>query len=1167
MYLKSIRLSGYKTFAEKATIDLLPGISVVVGPNGCGKSNLVDAVRWVIGGHSAKQVRGVEASDMIFNGSNARKPMSRASVELMFDNTDGGLGDRYASYSEISVRRDINRDGESDYYLNDTKCRRMDVVHIFLGTGLGSTGYAMIEQGSVSRLAEGKPEELRALIEEAAGVSRYRIKRKETMIKMDRARAHLERVNDKRVLLDGRMKELRTQARRAERHARYQEQTQLLQAQKHGLRARTLRTEQEELQRKYEAANIVKEKTASVVARLERETEELAEEYDVASTEFQDVRLDCHRKHDLVLKTEEEMKSRRKHKEEYRDALEQLQQEHVQQAKRLNEDEVALKKISLQLAESVSEYTKQCAEEERFSTECSQCEQSWQALTQTVTEGMKRLSGEHTTLVRAEAEVMQSQSRSAQLEQQLEALQREESRLAGVASDHDPEEDSRDYAQLKLRVEQCNTEVAQAQTELESGEATLTNAREAYLQVQNLGGHSTDAASRTRDTALSEHWRTLKLEQVPLVVERLSMHAEWVKSLCLVLECHLHAYCLDDIQTVHKHIEGAPAGGKVLGFVEQDLQVLDGAPEKAPEGGVWLHSLLEKNDPLSGVLSELLHGVVAVEDTETALRIYKLLSPGQSVVSREGVWLGRGFARVASNMYDNAQHLRELEKKLNATKKSVEIAERAVQQKRTILSQRKQAQEQSKEALLTASQAEGRRIERQERAAASAKRMTELVGERTSIVKKLETLKDNIKVLHSNVEDARARTEKEQINVKAQQVDTDKAHTLLKQARTQLNSCTQRVREVDRRQNDLRSSEQSSKQDIEQLRHAMEGYEERCRSVQKDMEANSSAISDSESVLKQRLDEYKKLEKSVGVAQDALTALQEKQTVHRAKQVSAQHERNTAHDTAQTLSTGIRERQTGIDAAFERITELGHKGDLVLHDLPETLDTSFLEKKIQRLDRNMTELGSVNLAASQDLQTADKERAYLIEQHTDVSNSLSNLEEVIRRIDHESHQLFFGTVKELGKHLQHYFKRLFDGGKALLRADGADPWTGGVHFLAQPPGKRNQTIHQLSGGEKTLAALALIFAIFELNRAPFCLLDEVDAALDDLNIKRFTVLLREVAQKIQLVCVSHNPLTMEYADHLLGVTANDTGVSQVVGVNLEEASAMVEREAVKDGSG
>lgn len=1149
-------------------MDFMPGISVMLGPNGCGKSNFVDAVRWVVGGQSARRLRASQPSDVIFNGTTSRKALGRASVELLFDNSESVLSGRYQSYAEISVRREVDREGDSNYYFNQTSCRRADVVDIFTGTGLGSSGYAVVEQGAVSQLAEYKPEELRALVEEAAGVSRYRIKRRETVNKIERTRMNMERVSDKQAMLTERIRVLKIQASRADHYALYTSQKKSIQAQQYALELRTLEGEQQDVQRERAALGAREEGERSLLTRLETESETLLRRYDEANEKLDKARLNFYQQQGAVSRVEEEIKTRKAQEKEHRDALVQLEEEGRTQAERRSMMERMLNETAAKIAETKPEHAKKRTQVSRLRADCDEREQAWKG-------GMDSLSEQREALYRAQTELARSQDKLEQTESEIKRLSRVLDRLAHEQREHEsantgdvsPDAGAHDYARLQEEGERHSRALKRAQADVEQAEESLQRAREEWQRLGDLYGKQLPMTGKPREHTGSSRVRGLNLDAAPLLAESLCVDGGWVRAFCVVVEHHLGSYCLEDLRPVHTHLDELARSDNSLGFVSASSRLPYREPESPPTEGVWLSALLDRKDPLSPVLSRLLHGVIAVEDTARALKLYPALQSGQSVVSRAGVWVGDGFVRISGTHYDRMGDLRTLQQECTQAQAAVDNAASALADKRTVLAQCRQVAEAHKEQLLRASREEGRRLERQRQREVRAKRLEVLDDERTIATGQHRELEKALPALRKTV----AQHEKVMVGAKKKvrvlEQARDGADQLLREARSLLDQNTEELRVMDLEYNRLQNVLQSARENLQQLRMGEKEHAKRISVAQTRAQENARPIVQLESKLQSELESYRVLEQAVHRAQDEVSAVHSEQKTYRDSQAKQQRGLDRVRDEAQHLSMRISEQQVKIDRLRADISETGFDCAQLLSELDEGLSAARLAQRMKRVDKRIERLGPVNPIASRDYETALEEQKHLREQYQDVLNSLDNLEKGLRRIDEESRKQFSETVKALNKRVQPYFRRLFQGGKIALTAQSADPWSGGIHLFAQPPGKRNQTVHQLSGGEKTLVAIALIFAIFELNPAPFCLLDEVDASLDDVNIERFIGLLNDVSRRVQLLCVSHHPATMACADRLLGVTLNTSGTSQVLGVSLQEAEQMVERDRVGASSG
>lgn len=1135
----------------------MPGMSVLVGPNGCGKSNLIEAIRWVIGGTSARQVRGTDMSQVIFNGSDARKSMARASVELILDNTDGEIASRFANYKEISVRRDVNRNGESGYFLNDTPCRRMDITDIFLGSGLGTNSYAIIEQGQIARMADSKPEQLRAFIEEAAGVSRYRVKRSSTEAKIERTLKNLEEVQNKQADRKQRMRELRAQIRIVEKSKRYRSECAELKAQQFALKARVTLKEQERVKQEHHATSGKKESVKTDLLNLEREEGELLEEFERANNTFNEAQAVFYQQKSTLERSEQSLKTHVERSEQCTRELTACGNARQKQLAKIAEEKANIEQVAEQLKRVETDYSARNTEVQQYRQDWQTCDSEVQKIEHALEEIDGQLEAARTLLRRAESECSEATQKQTLCKNHLRNLANERSRFSEQElTDSANKDEGNEYMRLQTQMKQLRADGKRLQHALAEAEKAFNLISKEHARLQHLSVQNASLKLATREQALRQYLEACKLNEMPMLIECLCIDDSWLKAICLVLEHHLHAYYLNDLDIAHMRLGERPNTETSWGFVTTPT-VSASESSDAPKGAIWLHSMIKRDEAAGEVLASLCRGVMAVPNQQSAFDMRTSLGANESVVSRDGVWVGEGFVRFAGSVYDKALNVEALNKEFAEAEHQLQEAQQRLERERVALDEYRALETTRNETLLAASEAEGRRVERQNLHDKQRTRVAEIADEVASNEEALTGLAARGKQLDKALNEAQTHEKTVSELKHGQQKLRDKARGVARTARIALDEYSERMRVLELERERLQSAAKSANQNIEHLNMSAKQDKARTETLENEVQEIKTHIVELQSTLKPELRTHKAHEQAVEKTHDALSEIQQKQRKYRERHSEAQHKHDNAKAALSDLDLRIRELQMVVDNSYQGIKNEGLEVSEIMQTLSASDSDASISKKIDQITMRIERLGPVNMVAVQDLEKESKALSLLEEQHKDVLASLDNLQQVMQRIDSEARKQFFDTVKRLDKCLLGYFKRLFNGGEVSLKVEGNDPWSGGVFFHARPPGKRNQIVYQLSGGEKTLLSIALIFAIFELNRAPFCLLDEVDAALDDANIKRFVLLLREVQKRVQLICVSHNPLTMEQGDYLLGISMKETGVSQVIGVNLESVSEMV----------
>jgi chromosome segregation protein len=1161
MRLKCIRLAGFKSFVDPTTVNFPSNMAAVVGPNGCGKSNIIDAVRWVMGESSAKNLRGESMTDVIFNGSTSRKPVSQASIELVFDNSDSTLVGEYASYAEISIRRKVTRDSQNTYYLNGTKCRRRDITDIFLGTGLGPRSYSIIEQGMISKLIEAKPEDLRNFIEEAAGISKYKERRRETENRIRRTHENLARLTDLREELERQLERLHRQAQAAEKYQEYKAEERQLKAQLSALRWQALN--EQVAQREsiignqevgFEALVADQRSADAAIERLRDGHHDLSERFNLVQGRFYSVGGD-------IARNEQSIQHGQQRLRQLQDDLREAERARQETESHLGHDRTLLATLGeeLEMLEPEQEMTLAAAEESAAALEEAEAsmhswQEKWDAFNLTSAEP------------RRQAEVQQS--RIQQLETSMERLAERQRRLGEERQllAADPEdaailELSEDLAAREMTFEELTAEEEQLIERLEQLRLELQQATQSQQQaqgdLQRLNGRiasleALQQAALDPGTGTAEWLRDQQLNERPRLAEGLRVEAGWELAVETVLGADLQAVLVDDFN-----------GLDLAGFSQGDLRLVSPAADKTRIPG----SLLDKVETHVD-LSSWLGQVKPVETLDDALSMRGQLSVGQSLISRDGYWVGRDFLRVRraseaeSGVLARGQELQRLE--LEREEREATLA--ALEEQ--LLTQREQQriQEDNREQLRRRLQDEARQqSELKAQLSAAKAKVEQLTLRRTRLDEELTELGEQRAIEQESLGESRLQL---QDALDSMALDTEQRELLLAQ-RDSLRERLDRVRQEARQHKDhgnqlavrlssLRAQHDSTRQALERLEMQSERLTEKREQLNLGLEEGEAPLEE----LRLKLEEL--LEKRMVVDDEMRTAKNALEDADRELR-EAEKRRTQAEQQSQLLRGQLEQQRLEWQsltvrrkALQEQLHEDGYDLNGVLATLTPEANEKDAEEELGRIDARIQRLGAINLAAIDEYQQQSERKRYLDAQDADLVEALDTLENVIRKIDKETRNRFKETFDQINSGIQALFPKVFGGGSAYLELTGEDLLDTGVTIMARPPGKKNSTIHLLSGGEKALTALALVFAIFKLNPAPFCMLDEVDAPLDDANVGRYARLVKEMSQTVQFIYITHNKIAMEMADQLMGVTMHEPGCSRLVAVDVEEAMALVD---------
>ncbi|HET9403418.1 MAG TPA: chromosome segregation protein SMC [Burkholderiales bacterium] len=1174
MRLKQINLAGFKSFVDPTHIPVPGQLVGIVGPNGCGKSNVIDAVRWVLGETSAKHLRGDTMQDILFNGSGQRQPVNRSSVELIFDNSLGRAGGQWSSYAEISVKRVLARDDEAtSYYINNVHVRRRDVADIFLGTGLGSRAYAIIEQGMISRVIEARPEDLRVFLEEAAGVSKYRARRHETELRLKDTRENLQRVEDVRLELVKQLEHLQSQAEIASRY--------------HELQGR-LRVSQNllSLLKKQEAAS----QRARHIREVERLTLELeAETAKLRDTEkrLEDLRAQHYRGSDAVhaaqgafyeinaetARLEQELAHLRDNRQRVERDLADLRAQAVRgreqlaaaqaglaglQTERARAEEgvaaceaaLRIENDKLPLAEEAFKATRNRYEELQRSLALAEqalgVEQTKRTHARQTTEQLRlraqRLQEERVGLQPADAPRLQ------QLRGEMAALDQE---LRGLRTSMEAEEERLPQSERFLR--DRDTAQEQSGQRLAGLEAQL----QALVQLQE----------RLARGANTKDWlETHGLGKAPRLWQQISIESGWEDALEAALRERLNAIALERMEQAG-HWTSDPPPGRITVFAPSGAAA---TPAAALSGCEALRRYVTCNDArLQAVVEDWLHQVYVINDTAAALAAREGLPAGAMLVTREGHIFTRhtmSFHAPDSELHGVLSRQREIEQ-LGGTltqaraaqeqlREAAAAAEREVAQKRAGLDELRDAisdRQQRHHALqLEALQLteRGQRVtQRMERIAGE---LAEIEAQSVRVIEAGEAAERRVRELQAEVEQQQGQLQLASDLYRRAENILDLQRNALQQARESAQkavftkqSCDNKIIEI---QNSIKAISDSTLHLDATLaaRHQeLAGFDE--TSLQQRLQQALAARAEREQALAQTRDALEGMETGLKASDEERHAVEQKLEPLRERIAEMRLKEQEAR---------LNEEQYA-----QQLADAGAREDEVAQQLEKGMRPSTLNNEISRLNEEIKGLGAVNLAALEELRTATERKDYLDAQSRDLNEAMTTLEDAIRRIDRETRERLQHTFDEVNRHFSEMFPALFGGGSAKLVLTGAEILDAGVLVQAQPPGKKNTTIHLLSGGEKALTALSLVFSMFQLNPAPFCLLDEVDAPLDDHNTGRFCELVKKMSKQSQFLFISHNKITMEIAEQLLGITMQEPGVSRVVAVDIEEAMKLSEAAA------
>ncbi len=1173
MRLTHINLAGFKSFVDPTQISVPGQLVGIVGPNGCGKSNVIDAVRWVLGETSARHLRGATMQDVLFNGSGNRKPVNRASVELLFDNSLGKAAGQWSTYAEISVKRVLEREGDSTYYINNIVVRRRDIADIFLGTGLGARAYAIIEQGMISRVIEAKPEELRVFLEEAAGVSKYRERRKETEARLRDTRENLLRVDDIRQELTKQLEHLHQQAEVATRY--HELQNELVTSQnllwftrkKEAISARARHT------RDIERSGIELEAETARLREAEKRLEELRSGHYKAGDALHACQGALYEANAEVARLEQQIthvRDNRARIEHHIATLRSQRDDHQSQLldaqRALDESREARTQADAQVqsgeAEAQTQGQKLPLAEEAHRASYHRRE----AVQRNLSQVQQRLQVEQTQSGHAARLLDQFAQRHTRLSDERTAL---------------PATDTAALEQWAERTLQCEQQLAEWRSRLATGEAQIPALEQAVSSRQT----ERDAAARARSdiearsNALSqlqarlakgangaemESWLAARhLEKAARFWQGIEIAPGWEDALEAVLRERLNGITLDHTDSLSDWLTQAPPGKLTL----VDARQSPGAATLAATGLEPLQRHVTCRDArLAAVVGDWLHAVYTVPDTATGMARRGELPPGALLVSANGYIFTRhsvSFHAPDSELHGVLSRQREIEKLQDELHHASGAAERLSQ----TLAAAKEAVAQGRAEIAElrhgvntaqnefhAAQVEAVRLS--EQAQRATQRGTQIAAEWAEIAALVLTETQNrqsaeaaMAQLHneraSYTEQIERSTEdyrNAEAALNAQREAAEHARRAHQESLFAQKTILNKINEIDNSIQRLSTSVSALESNISESEHDLQGYDETPWHEQ----------------LQGMLETRVTREQALAVARDALEGMDTQLRGVEQERVASEEKLGPLRERIAEVRLKEQEARLTEEQYAQQLLEAGADETALADLLEKGTRSNALQSEINRLNEEIRALGAVNLAALEELKAASERRDYLDAQSKDLNEAMATLEDAIRRIDRDTREKLQATFDEVNRHFSEMFPALFGGGQAKLTLTGEEILDCGVHVTAQPPGKKNASIHLLSGGEKALTALSLVFAMFRLNPAPFCLLDEVDAPLDDSNTERFCDLVKKMSDNSQFLFISHNKITMEMANQLLGITMQEPGISRVVAVDIEEAMKLTE---------
>ena len=1166
MRINKIKLAGFKSFVDPTTLALPGNLTGVVGPNGCGKSNVIDGLMWVLGESSAKHLRGDSMTDVIFSGSSSRKPVGQATAEIIFDNSENKLAGQYASFSEISIRRTLGRDGISSYFLNGTRCRKKDITNVFLGTGVGPRGYSVIEQGTISRVIEAKPEELRAYLEEAAGISQYRERRRETETRIKRTEENIERLSDIRGELEKQLKHLKRQANAAERYKELKKDERKLNGLLIAFNWRKTKEDAAAILLRKEESETKLQKLIAAQREIESLQVALSEEHQEITADFNTFQAKFYSKTADISRLEQELKHSKEKKLTSEKSQIEISAKLVSLANFLADDEKNIIAAASALGELDPQLVQYKTASEKMKTVLKESETSsaqWQAEWDNHIIIKNKLSEEvHSKKIRLEHLTEAIASHSERKQKIIDELAIDDSKslsvkadalrshIAGLSSEEEILIKEKNVTAELLSSSRNKAEIQLKQlheTEL-LGEKKLGElASEKALQERALGGDQSDTADWLKQKGITD---------VSRLAEKITIEKGWETAVETALRVPLNALCGDYV------VDDLFRAGDKVSVNKATITILE-SDDKKYESPFSSFPLLADRVKGAFKVSPFLDGVYSADSEEEALSARRSLSPHEVIVTKDGCLFGRYWAQLPANDPDEIgilareRNIHELNNELadlslitKDSKKNLETTHADIE-KIT-----------ANEKLILMSMNEVSQKLTQQR-----EQLQKLISELGIHDHKFNDLSQQLKDIDIKLKNDVASSEMlsvdlslglERLNEK--ETETDRLTAAKSAIQQTVDDARQKWAELrdelhakELAAQDLRAKLGNYKEGQERNISAREQSKEELADIENSISQMHAPIKDMTDTLEKELSEKLEMHKQLSALRINLDLCAEKNQKSAKARADAEELVGECKHSLENDRLEERTYSVKLDELNTRFEETGENIEEALSAIQEKFELHEITSDIETLNIRLVRLEPINLAAIDEFNELSERKEYLDAQDTDLTDSLNTLKSAIRKIDIETKTRFKDTYDKVNSKLQETFPVLFGGGQACLEMTDDDLLETGVTVMAQPPGKRNTSIHLLSGGEKALTALTFIFSIFDLNPAPFCLLDEVDAPLDDVNVVRLIDMLKTMSKSVQFLFVTHNKITMEIAEQLIGVTMQEPGVSRLVSVDMAEA--------------
>ena len=1169
MKIKRIEIIGFKSFVDRTVLNFEHGVTAILGPNGCGKSNVIDAIRWAMGEQNAKNLRGQAMEDVIFGGSKKRRPHGMAEVTMVFSNPQAAGTSEFNQYSEIMITRRLYRNGDSEYLLNKTPCRLKDISELFMDTGVGARAYSIIEQGKIGSILHSRPEERRVLIEEAAGVTKYKARKKAALRKIESTRQNLTRLNDVIAEVKRQRDSLRRQAGKAQRFRELRNQVKELEIQLARYRWTELEQETEKLEKQLEQAEHAVETNQAGVSTMELAFEQARIEQAEHDETVRQLRDQLFQLDSDIQKVESQLELARQQYRHTEQQQETLSQE-VSEARQLETDASSqIDALTRQHEEAVEEVRQLRQKRDQLQHNVQQQAEKEREIATRIDGLRKDVLASHVESSRLEGQKSQAEQKRLSLKERQQRQQRDRLHLEEQKQQLQDQVATVDddlatvQEQLADSREQLDEVARQQRTEQERRDALLTELREAQKgfhqcvsrleSLQELAGSHAGYEQGTRE-ALSRPELVGKLAG-PLA-EGLRVKDGYEAAVAAALGAQLQAIRVDDAAAVL-----ALAGGEDFERCRFQLPLTPGPV--VFNDAMPLSEVVELDEGCAA-FAGLLAGMFVVESLDGYWQSSLpsgccLVTPQAEVLTWQGhLVVGQGDSRE-QQLLENKRRIDELGKEKAALQQQVEDLE----QRQQLSSERAEACREQHQELTLVCQRQQMQVQEYEK-------------ERSRTIRELERVDERFELLLFDAD--QFAEEDEQLRAQLAELDEK-----LRQSQELQRALNESLEQGEAQLTGERQQLTLKQQDLSEIDVELARVVERQQSLHNDLYREKKAVADQQQRQRdrqQRLErcgeELVQLKQQQAEGQARLQVLLERRQREQQRQVAIEEQTRVLHEKVEQLDQQARQQRSTLNQASEQQSHLQIKvreHHLELEHLHQSIRDKYqvdltrqtdldphqvhqATEKLHKLRVRLEAFGEVNLMAIEEFTALEERFEFLAKQRDDVHASIEDLQTAISRINRTTRRRFKEAFEQVNEKFKQVFPRLFVGGEAELRlTDESDLLESGIDIIAQPPGKKLQNVGLLSGGEKALTAVALIFAIFLIKPSPFCVLDEVDAPLDDANIGRFNDMVKEMSRSSQFVVITHNTRTMEIADTLFGVTMEEPGVSSLVAVRMDELAA------------